>query len=128
MQQKKTPPGFALSASGLSVISKAAICRARPAPLKRLMDKRLANISGWHSTRLDKEKESVWAASGTETARPGMYSAKTRYRQTDAPCTLIRTHENRFTLHFDQPQWAATPGQYAVLYHGERCIGGGVIT
>ncbi|CCD30038.1 tRNA (5-methylaminomethyl-2-thiouridylate)-methyltransferase [Candidatus Glomeribacter gigasporarum BEG34] len=55
-------------------------------------------------------------------------SAKTRYRQTDAPCTLIRTHENRFTLHFDQPQWAATPGQYAVLYHGERCIGGGVIT
>ncbi len=54
-------------------------------------------------------------------------SAKTRYRQTDGPCTLIRTGENRFTLHFDLPQWAVTPGQYAVLYQGDRCIGGGVI-
>ncbi len=55
-------------------------------------------------------------------------SAKTRYRQMDARCTLMRADENRCTLCFDVPQWAATPGQYAVLYQGDMCIGGGVIT
>jgi tRNA-specific 2-thiouridylase len=30
-------------------------------------------------------------------------------------------------LDFDQPQWAVTPGQSAVLYDGEVCLGGGVI-
>ena len=32
-----------------------------------------------------------------------------------------------FELRFDQAQWAATPGQSAVVYDGEVCLGGGVI-
>ena len=32
-----------------------------------------------------------------------------------------------FALDFDRPQWAVTPGQSAVLYDGEVCLGGGVI-
>ncbi|MFM1818035.1 MAG: tRNA 2-thiouridine(34) synthase MnmA, partial [Pseudomonadota bacterium] len=32
-----------------------------------------------------------------------------------------------FGLHFPDPQWAVTPGQSAVLYEGEVCLGGGVI-
>jgi tRNA-specific 2-thiouridylase len=32
-----------------------------------------------------------------------------------------------FGLDFDDPQWAVTPGQSAVLYDGEVCLGGGVI-
>ena len=57
---------------------------------------------------------------------PGAYAAKTRYRQTDAPCTLVES-EQGILLAFEQPQWAVTPGQSAVLYDGEVCLGGGVI-
>ena len=62
---------------------------------------------------------------------PGAYAAKTRYRQADAPCTL-QAHGTPaglpgFALSFNEHQWAVTPGQSAVLYDGEVCLGGGVI-
>jgi tRNA-uridine 2-sulfurtransferase len=57
---------------------------------------------------------------------PGRYGAKARYRQADAPCTLA-LDEGGFELRFASPQWAVTPGQSAVLYDGEVCLGGGVI-
>src|SRR5437899_3949957 len=59
-------------------------------------------------------------------------SAKTRYRQADIACRHLTQGsggvENDFTLEFDAPQWAVTPGQSAVLYDGEVCLGGGIIT
>ena len=58
----------------------------------------------------------------------GSYSAKTRYRQVDAPCLLTTLTEDLFTLNFDEAQWAVTPGQSAVIYSGDRCLGGGIIT
>ena len=66
-----------------------------------------------------------WVA-GTPPA-PGAYHAKTRYRQSDAACTLAQSGDAGFALAFDEPQWAVTPGQSAVLYDGEVCLGGGVI-
>jgi hypothetical protein len=56
-------------------------------------------------------------------------AAKTRYRQQDAACTLGAPEgaEGRIALEFEQAQWAVTPGQSAVLYAGEVCLGGGVI-
>ncbi len=57
---------------------------------------------------------------------PGGYGAKTRYRQADAPCALAQDPAG-FSLRFAQPQWAVTPGQSAVLYDGDVCLGGGVI-
>ncbi len=54
-------------------------------------------------------------------------SAKTRYRQTDAPCTMRCSESGDIELAFITPQWAITPGQFAVLYQGDVCLGGGVI-
>jgi tRNA-uridine 2-sulfurtransferase len=58
---------------------------------------------------------------------PGRYGAKTRYRQADAACAYRADGEGRLALTFDAAQWAVTPGQSAVLYDGEVCLGGGVI-
>ena len=58
---------------------------------------------------------------------PGTYAAKTRYRQSDATCSLSAPSDSAFALDFSEPQWAVTPGQSAVLYDGEVCLGGGVI-
>ncbi len=54
-------------------------------------------------------------------------SAKTRYRQADIACAL-QADSDRFALHFDVAQWAVTPGQSAVLYDGDICLGGGIIS
>jgi tRNA-specific 2-thiouridylase len=61
----------------------------------------------------------------------GGFAAKTRYRQHDAACEFTEAAAGMpagsFGLRFEQPQWAVTPGQSAVLYDGEVCLGGGVI-
>ena len=57
----------------------------------------------------------------------GVLSAKTRYRQQDAACRLLPGSNGSFVLDFDMPQWAVTPGQSAVVYDGEVCLGGGFI-
>ena len=56
----------------------------------------------------------------------GRYSAKTRYRMADAPCTLSYDGD-KLHLVFDKPQWAITPGQSVVIYDNEICLGGGII-
>jgi tRNA-specific 2-thiouridylase len=52
---------------------------------------------------------------------------KTRYRQDDVPCSLRLTGNGNATAAFHDPVWAVTPGQYAVFYQGDVCLGGGVI-
>ena len=69
--------------------------------------------------------DASWVA-GTPPA-DGALPAKARYRQADATCRLAALGQGRFSLQFDAAQWAVTPGQSAVLYDGEVCLGGGVI-
>jgi len=52
---------------------------------------------------------------------------KIRYRQRDQDCTVTRSDDDRLFLRFDVAQRAVAPGQFAVFYDGERCLGGAVI-
>ncbi|MBQ8882724.1 MAG: tRNA 2-thiouridine(34) synthase MnmA [Clostridia bacterium] len=53
-------------------------------------------------------------------------TAKFRYRQSAQPVTA-KINGDKIHIEFDEPQRAVTPGQYAVLYYGDRCLGGAVI-
>ena len=76
------------------------------------------------------QSRSLWADEGSWIAgtppQPGRLAAKSRYRQADAACAFAPCGDG-FRLDFGAPQWAVTPGQSAVLYDGEVCLGGGVI-
>jgi tRNA-specific 2-thiouridylase len=105
------------------------------------------NSEAWYVARKDVENNTLyivqghahpWLQSSQLTASqtswvagsaPAMQqlSAKTRYRQADLPCSFSSSGQEHFELHFNQPQWAVTPGQSAVLYDGDICLGGGII-
>jgi tRNA-uridine 2-sulfurtransferase len=63
--------------------------------------------------------------------RDGSFAAqvKLRYRQPAQQARVVHnpTTGSAATIEFAAPQRAPTPGQFAVLYDGERCLGGGVI-
>jgi tRNA-uridine 2-sulfurtransferase len=52
---------------------------------------------------------------------------KVRYRQPDQACQASLRADGALEIRFEHPQRAVTPGQFAVLYEGDRCLGGGVI-
>jgi tRNA-uridine 2-sulfurtransferase len=103
--------------------------------------------SPWFVARKDMDKNILWVVQGHEhpwlqsfalhaqdvswcagqAPDDGDYGSKARYRQADAACLLSGSSAQGFDLHFPQAQWAVTPGQSAVLYDGDVCLGGGVI-
>ena len=60
--------------------------------------------------------------------QPLRCTAKYRYRQPDQPVEVTRESENTLRIRSLVPQRAVTPGQSAVLYDGDRCLGGGIVT
>jgi tRNA-specific 2-thiouridylase len=107
------------------------------------------NGDAWYVARKDMANNTLYVAQGHEHpwllanqlsaidaswvdgAAPtlGQYSAKTRYRQADSACALTVDDLGplAFELTFPEAQWAVTPGQSAVLYDGDICLGGGII-
>jgi tRNA-specific 2-thiouridylase len=81
----------------------------------------------WLQSTALRADQASWIAGHAPDAGP--CSAKTRYRQADAACTYMPGPgaPTEFELRFAQSQWAITPGQSAVVYDGDVCLGGGVI-
>ena len=102
---------------------------------------------GWFIAKKDIKKNILYVASGeenkyllskrcivsqlnfiTDKPKEGQHLfAKFRYRQEDKGVTLHYIDENTIELIYDEPYKAVTPGQAAVLYDGDICLGGGLI-
>jgi tRNA-uridine 2-sulfurtransferase len=97
---------------------------------KQLTTNTLVVVQGHDHPRLLKNTLSAgdlsWIAGlAPDNVKP--YAAKTRYRQSDASCQVENVSASSMTISFSDPQWAITPGQSAVVYEGEICLGGGII-
>ena len=68
----------------------------------------------------------TWVAEPLPEGVPVACTCKYRYRQADQPVEAL-LEGDRLTLRSPVPQRAVTPGQSAVLYQGERCLGGGIV-
>ena len=79
----------------------------------------------WLQSTVLSAQDCSWVGGSAPVAT--VLAAKTRYRQADAACTLRQASSTACELAFDAPQWAVTPGQSAVLYDGDVCLGGGII-
>jgi len=77
--------------------------------------------------RHDVDADDLHWIAGAAPRLPGRYAAKTRYRMPNAACDLA-LRDGVVHARFDTAQWAPTPGQFLVVYDGEVCLGGGVIT
>jgi len=59
--------------------------------------------------------------------KPLRCMVKIRYRQPDQACEVLTTSDGKLIVNFEEPQRAVAPGQFAVFYVGDRCLGGAVI-
>jgi tRNA-specific 2-thiouridylase len=97
---------------------------------KDLQHNRLVVVQGHDHPKLFADRVTAvnlsWIAGATPHAN-WVYSAKTRYRQKDAPCVIASATKFSCAVEFAEPQWAVTPGQSVVVYESNVCLGGGII-
>ncbi len=65
--------------------------------------------------------------SGTAPTRPFGCAVKIRYKAVERPCVVTPLDGARAGVTFEEPARDVTPGQSAVFYDGDVCLGGGII-
>jgi len=65
--------------------------------------------------------------SGARPKKPFRAKVKIRYLHPAAGALISPQGKSKLLIKFDRPQWAITPGQSAVFYHGPTVLGGGTI-
>src|SRR5690606_2374613 len=65
--------------------------------------------------------------SGNPPATSIIAQVKIRYKAVGVEATVHPFGEGKVRLHFSEPVFGVTPGQAAVFYDGDRCLGGGLI-
>jgi tRNA-specific 2-thiouridylase len=71
-------------------------------------------------------KEVNWI-SGQAPAAPLRAAVKIRYKAREVQALVEPLPADRASVRFDEPLRDITPGQAAVFYHGDSCLGGGLI-
>jgi tRNA-specific 2-thiouridylase len=71
------------------------------------------------------EKVNWIAAKPTDSTQSA--TVKIRYKAQDVPCIISSSSDVSFDLKFENPLADITPGQAAVLYNDDVCLGGGII-
>lgn len=97
---------------------------------KDLITNRLLIVQGAEHHRLFRPDALIhdlhWTR-GTKPKSPFRCEVQVRYRQKTVRATAERLTADDWRLVFDHPVKAVAPGQSAVLYRGNECVGGGVI-
>ncbi len=102
---------------------------ARPLYVLRLEPETRTVVVGPEEELLSPElvaREVNWVSIEAPTG-PLRAGVKIRSRAPEAPATLFPRDDGRVEVRFDEPQRAVSPGQAAVFYQDDVCLGGGWI-